>query len=200
VKTILLAVVFVSCVTPSVFAQTKGRVGIGGGYTFNATTDSGVGTGNGLGVILRLNPRPGWGASGTFNWFNADLSNPSGSSGEFAELHIKPLLGGVSYAIEQGKVLTSFSLVGGPSFNSVSFDDVFTRSSVAAIDVNNSFAVRAGVGVNYTLRSHVALVGFGGYLFDRPDVTYRDSSGREFHDQWHADAVVIAIGAVYSFF
>jgi hypothetical protein len=61
-------------------------------------------------------------------------------------------------------------------------------------------AVRPGVGITYTLRPRVALVGFGGYIINRPDVVYRDSTGGEFRDQWHADAVVLSIGAVYSIF
>jgi hypothetical protein len=64
VKPILFALVLVSCVTSAAFAQTEGRLNIGVGYTFNGTTDSQVDSGNGLGVLVRLNPRPGWGASG----------------------------------------------------------------------------------------------------------------------------------------
>jgi hypothetical protein len=68
------------------------------------------------------------------------------------------------------------------------------------IDADTSFAVRPGVGVSYALRPRVALVGFGGYLINRPGIVYRDSLGNEFRDRWHADAVVLSVGAVYTFF
>jgi len=196
---LLLALAIVAAPAVS-FAQTEGRVGIGASTTVNATTDDGVGTGVGFGLLVRLNPRAGWGAAGAFNWLEADVSNPAGTPGEFARLRIRPLMGGVSYNVVTGRVLTSFSVVGGPSFNGVRFDGRFPRTAAATIDASNSVAVRPGIGVTYTLRPRVALVGFGGYIINRPDIVYRDSAGTEFRRQWHADAVVLSIGAVYSIF
>jgi hypothetical protein len=46
----------------------------------------------------------------------------------------------------------------------------------------------------------VALIGFGGYLINRPGIVYRDSIGHEFRDQRRADAIVLSLGAVYSIF
>ncbi len=187
--------------TGPALAQTKGRVGVGVSTTINVTPDDGVGTGKGVGVLLRLNPKAGWGPAGAFNWFEADLSNPAAASGDdFATLRIRPLMGGVSYNVVNGPLLTSFSIVGGPSFNRARFQDGFVRSSVAAIDADNSLAIRPGVGVTYTLRPRVALVGFGGYMINRPGIVYRDSAGTEFRDQWKADAVVLSVGVVYSLF
>jgi hypothetical protein len=37
-------------------------------------------------------------------------------------------------------------------------------------------------------------------MFNRPDVVYTDTAGREFRNQWKADAAVFSIGAVYSLF
>jgi hypothetical protein len=82
----------------------------------------------------------------------------------------------------------------------VKFDDELTPTGAMAIDVDTSFAVRGGVGLTYTLRPRVALVGFGGYMINRPDVVFRDRFGNVFTDRWHADAIVLAIGAVYSIF
>jgi hypothetical protein len=31
-------------------------------------------------------------------------------------------------------------------------------------------------------------------------VIYRDGTGREFRDQWKADAILLSVGAVYSLF
>jgi hypothetical protein len=46
----------------------------------------------------------------------------------------------------------------------------------------------------------VAIVGFGGYVVNRPDIMYRDASGQEFRNRWKADAAVLSVGAVYSLF
>lgn len=181
-------------------AQTAGRISVGVSTTVNVTTDGDVGTGKGIGPLVRLNPKPGWGPAGAFNWFNADLSNPGAGSGDFAKLRVRPLMAGISYSIERGPLLTSYSVVAGPSFNRARFADGFVRSGAAAIDADNSFAVRPGVGVTYTLRDRVAVVGFGGYLINRPSIVYRASDGTEFRDRWSADALVLSVGVVYSLF
>ena len=64
----------------------------------------------------------------------------------------------------------------------------------------NSFAVRPGVGVTWTTAPRVAIIGFGGYMFNRPDLVYRDVTGQEYRDCWKADAILLDAGAVYSLF
>ena len=56
------------------------------------------------------------------------------------------------------------------------------------------------MSVTWTVRPRVAIVGFGGYLLNRPDVLYRSAAGVEFRDRWKADSVVLSVGAVYSLF
>jgi hypothetical protein len=96
-------------------------------------------------------------------------------------------------------VLTS-SIVGGPSFNKVEFQHAYVMASGESIRAENSIAVRPGVGVTCTVARRVAIVGFGGYLINRPDVVYRNRLGQEIEGRWKADAVVLSVGAVYSLF
>src|SRR4051794_642433 len=185
-----------ACTASTAIAQTEGRIGIGASFTTNATTDDGVGSTTTYGPLVRVNPRPGWRIAGAFNWFRADLQNPAGGSDDFAKLQVRPLMAGIGYTVGSNEtVLTTFSIVAGPSFNKAEFEKSFAPAG-AAIDADNSFAVRPGVGVTWTLAPRVALVGFAGYLINRPGVTYRDRNGGEFTDRWKADAVVLSIGAV----
>ena len=186
-------------------AQTEGRVSVGASVTFVQPTGDGIDSTIGIGPLVRLNPRRGWGPAGAFNWFRADLQNPSGGDGEFARLRIRPLMAGIAYTVGGGPVLTSFSVVAGPSFNSIDFEDAFLdnlpQGGVSpSIDVENSFAVRPGVNVTVTVAPRVAIVGFGGYLFNRPDTVYRDRTGAEFTNRWKADSIVVSGGIVYSIF
>ncbi len=199
-KRIILGLILLSGAAAEAGAQTKGRVSVGVSTTVNVTPDGDVGTGKGIGLLVRLNPKPGWGPAGAFNWFNATLSDPAAGAGDFARLRVRPLMGGVSYSTVRGPLLTSYSIVAGPSFNRARFADQFVRSGAASIDADNSFAVRPGVGVTYTLRERVAVVGFGGYIINRPSVVYRASDGTEFRDRWSADALVLSVGVVYSVF
>jgi hypothetical protein len=194
---IALAIV---CTASSVFAQTEGRVSVGASVTHNSTTDGDVASVTSVGPLVRLNPHKGWGPAGALNWFRADLDDPAGAAGDFARLRVRPLMGGVSYSVGSATVLTSFSIVVGPSFNKAEFHDSYTAGSVESISAENSFAVRPGVGVTWTVAPRVAVVGFGGYLINRPDVEYRNRFGQVFNDQWKADAVVLSVGVVYSVF
>ena len=196
---ILVLAVLVGAAAPA-FAQSEGRVSVGGSITINAATDDDVQSTIGVGPLVRLNPRKGWGPAGAFNWFRADLKDPAGGDDPFGRLRVRPLMAGVAYTVGNETVLTSFSVVAGPSFNKADFDDDFSRAAGASIDAENSFAVRPGVGITWTVAPRVAIIGFGGYLVNRPDVTYRDSTGSEFKDRWKADSVVLSVGAVYSIF
>jgi hypothetical protein len=185
-------------------AQTKGRVSVGGSVTWVFPTDSEVGSLVGGGPLIRLNPKKGWGVAGGLSWFRADIENPDGRSGDFARLRVRPLMAGVSYTIGEQPVLISFSVVAGPSFNDLDFHDDFLRTLPPGpqpdLDAKNSFAVRPGVGLTWTVAPRVAIIGFGGYSINRPDVVYRDIAGVEYRNRWNADAVLLSVGAVYSIF
>jgi Outer membrane protein beta-barrel domain len=184
-------------------AQTKGRISVGGTVTFIQPTDSEVGSLVGFGGLVRLNPKKGFGVAGGLSWFRADIDNPA-TGDAFAKLRVRPLMGGVSYTIGEQPVLVSFSIVAGPSFNDLDFDEDFLNTLPAGprpdLDIKNSFAVRPGVGVTWTVAERVAIIGFAGYSYNRPDVVYRDVAGREYRNQWKADAILLSVGAVYSLF
>src|SRR4051812_5706414 len=204
-KRVLVVGTLLLCSAVSAAAQTKGRVSVGGSVTFVQPTDSEVGSLVGIGPLVRLNPKKGWGPAGGLSWFRADLDNPSGASGPFAKLRVRPLMGGIAYTVGDQPVLVSFSIVAGPSFNSLDFDDDFLRTLPAGpivpdLHAKTSFAVRPGVGLTYTVAPRVAIIGFTGYMINRPDVTYRDNTGQEFQNRWKADSILLSVGAVYSLF
>jgi hypothetical protein len=183
---------------PSVMsAQTKGRVSVGASVTHNDTTDDDVRSATGFGPLIRLNPRKGWGPAGAFNWFRADLEDPAGGE-PFARLRVRPLMGGVAYTVGPRSVLVSFSVVTGPSFNKAQFRGA--RGVFESIKADNSWALRPGVGVTWTVAPRVAVVGFGGYMVNRPGVVYSDRFGTTVRGRWKADSVVTSVGVVYSVF
>jgi outer membrane protein with beta-barrel domain len=203
---VLLSIVC-ACLAAPAAAQTKGRISVGGSVSFVHTTDSDVKSLVGFGVLVRLNPRKGWGIAGGLSWFRADIDNPSGATGPFARLTVRPLMGGVSYTFGNQPVLISLSAITGPSFNDLEFHDQFLPSLPPPpevprpeLDISNSWAFRTGVNVTMTVAPRVAIVGFVGYIINRPDVIYRDSNRQEFRNRWKADAVIFSIGAVYSLF
>lgn len=196
---ILIASILVGA-SSAAFAQTDGRVSVGGSVTLNATTDPDVASTTTFGPVVRLNPHKGWGPAAGLNWFRADLGNPAGGDDDFARLRVHPLMAGVSYTAGAGALLTSFSIVAGPSFNKAELDGDYVPGPGESLDAETSFAVRPGVGLTWTVAPRVAIIGFGGYLINRPGIVYRNASGQELRDRWKADAVVLSVGAVYSLF
>src|SRR5262245_33441105 len=146
-KRVIVIVFVLLGVATSVLAQTKGRVSVGASVTWVKPTDSDVDSLVGWGPLVRLNPKKGWGIAGGLSWFRADLDNPATGSGPFAKLRIRPVMGGVSYTVGDQPVLVSFSIVAGPSFNDLDFDDDFINRLPPGqvrpeLDAKNSFAVR----------------------------------------------------------
>jgi hypothetical protein len=197
-----IAALVLSVAAPAA-AQTEGRVSVGASATFVQTTDSEVGSLVGYGPLVRLNPKKGWGIAGGLSWFRANVDNPL-SGDQFLKLRVRPLMGGVAYTVGEQPVLISFSVVAGPSFNKLEFDEDFLNTLPAGprpeIDAKTSFAVRPGVGLTWTVAPRVAIIGFAGYMFNRPDLVYRDMSGTEYRNRWKADAILLSVGAVYSLF
>ena len=147
---------------------------------------------------MRLNPRRGWGVAAALNWFNADLKRPGGGDEPFARLTVRPLMAGIGYTFGPDRTLFNVSVVAGPSFNSVKFDDEFIEriSSQPTIEADNSLAIRPGFSITHTLAPRVALTGFTGYMFNRAKIVHRNV-GTEF-DDWNADSFVLSVGVVYS--
>jgi hypothetical protein len=200
----LAAVVWLGSVVAA-SAQTEGRISVGGSVTVVSPTDDQVDRAIGVGPLVRLNPKRGWGPAGALNWFRSDLGSPGGSGPAVARLRIRPLMGGVAYTIGPDHALTSFSIVAGPSFNSIELRDEFLDSlpiglQTPTADVNTSFAVRPGISLTLSVAPRVGVVGFGGYLINRPKVIFRDQFGLEHRDRWKADAFVLSVGLVYSLF
>ena len=199
IRIVLVIAVVLGSALPAA-AQTLGRIGVGGSVTFNNTTDSDVGTAITFGPLVRLNPRPGWGFAGAFNWYWADLKNPAGGDDDFARLTVKPFMGGIGYTFGPPKTLVNLSVVMGPSFNRAYFQDGFPDASGSSIEAKTSFAIRPGISVTQTLAPRVGFTAYGGYMVNRPDVTYRSNTGQQVQDRWRADSIVLSVGMVYSVF
>lgn len=188
-------------------ALAQGRLGIGASVT-HVTPRSDELTRSPLrvGPLVRLQPGEGWGVAGAFNWFDTDVDGAfAGVAGEFGELRVKPLMGGVGYTIRSGRVRTTFSVVAGPAWNRLKVHErVRTAFAARGRDIDatldaTSFAVRPGVGVSIGVAPRVDLTGFGGYLFNRPGFTVPTPAG-DVRNEWTADALVLSVGAVFVLF
>ena len=78
-RRIVLTFTLITCTAVAAAAQTEGRIGVGGSVSFVKPTSDGVDSVVGIGPLVRLNPKRGWGPAGALNGFRANLDNPSGA-------------------------------------------------------------------------------------------------------------------------
>ena len=202
----LIVALLIAAAAPRALAQTSGRVAIGISTTRVVPSNADLKDTEGVGLVVRQVPRPGWGVAGALNWFAPDVDGSfAGVNGKIGTLRVRPLMGGASYTLIRGRLATSLSLVGGPAFNRLRLDDTvrdrvqLLESDAENIDRRVTFAVRPGVNVAYALAPRFALTGFGGYLFNRPEFILRSAQGDTRH-RLSADAVVLSIGVAVGVF
>jgi hypothetical protein len=184
-------------------AQTEGRIGVGVAVIRALPTDDGLETSYGVGLQLSRIPREGFGFVGAFNWFGAEVGGAfAGVGGNVARLNVRPLMGGVGYTFRRGRAALSLSAVTGPALTTLSVKEEFRDRVRVDGDSDKhivSLATRIGAGATFAVRPRLALTGFAGYMFNRPEFTVQTDAG-EFTTPWKADSRVISIGVIYSLF
>jgi hypothetical protein len=187
---VLAAVALGVTAADAVHAQTAGRASVGVAHTWIRPAHADVAPTSGFGPIARLNPGRGVGFAAALDWYDAELRDELGHAGV---IRVRPFMAGIGIGIPQGRLHTALTIVAGPSFNRLDVRDGDEA------DIRTSLAVRPGLSLTYTVGPRVAVTGFGGYMFNRPEITYR-SGGVEHRDRWTADAVILSTGVVVSLF
>lgn len=187
-------------------AQRPGKFSVGVSVTSVQPSDTDLESTVGVGLTVGRVVRKGWGVTGALNWFEPDLHGGfAGVDDTIGRMRIRPLMGGVNYTIMTGRLAISPGLVAGPAFNRVRLreaarDRVELVESDAESSVGKvSVAVRPGVNLSYAVQPRVAITGFGGYLFNRPEFTFRTPAG-ELRKRWKTDALVLSAGVAVALF
>ena len=149
----------------------------------------------GVGPLIRLGSGRGLGLGIGFGWFSADLSSGRTPAGH---MHIKPVMAGLSYTVGGARVSTSWSVVGGRAFNSLSVHGD-SQGPVWALEVRDSFAWRPGMALWIEASRRFAFNVSAQYLVTRPRVTWLDH-GRTETRTVRGDATTISTGVVYKLF
>ena len=167
---------------------------LGASGAFNLPSGDHIGTGLGVGPLIRLRPRNGWGPSVGFGWTRATIDGPTNTP-ILADLVVRPVMGGIEYGVSRGRLATAFSLVGGYAFNSLAVDKEQAGPG-RAIAVDNSLAFRSGVSLWYDVTSRVGLNVFAGYRVTRPRVTFASDSDIAAR-RLDANTVLLSVGVAY---
>ena len=199
-------IVTVCCTVSARAQQRPGKFSLGAAVTSVQPPDADVESAIGVGLTVGRIVRQGWGLTGALNWYEPDLRGGfAGVDETIGRLRVRPMMGGVNYTFMAGRLAISPALVAGPSFNRLRLRDV-ARDRIDLVEGNHgnsvgkvAVAVRPGVNLSYAVTPRVAVTGFGGYLFNRPEFTFRTPGG-ELRKRWKADAIVLSTGVAVALF
>ena len=187
-------------------AQMRGSIAVGATVSFTQPSAEELDSGVTVGPTFRTLPVHGWGPAFAFNWYGADLTDPTLGTGEKLGRFIsRPLMFGVGYTIVRGRTSISPSLVAGPAFNLISIDEA--QRDEYSIDGSSferrvgkvSLAVRPSVSFTYALRSRLGLTAGVNYIVNRPELTVNTPLG-PIETRWRGDAFSVSGGVVVSLF
>ena len=150
-----------------------------------------------IGPLFRFGSGRGLGPTIAFEWFTTDVTGSS-AEGVTSRLHVRPLMGGVSYTLGTNRVSVAPSIVAGVAFNSLTVP-VTGEAGGIAVEVANSFIWRPGVSVWIDLNRRAAVNLSMGYAFTGLNVTFLEST-QLVQRNVPGDTTIAHAGMVYKLF
>lgn len=177
------------------------NAGVGASVGVVAANDDEVSVGGTWGITFGSAPSPGWGIVGNLGWFEGDLELLTATGSEHVgTVRVRPVMAGVGYTWMRDRLATTAALTAGISFNSASLDGRFRESfppgTTLDLEVDNSFAVRPSVKVEYELAPKVGLFTALGYVFTKIDSRLVSPLGT-IENRWNASHFTWTAGAMF---
>ena len=177
----------------------KKRVAIGVSLGIGKTVNSDLNNALLVGPLFRFRPKNGWGFEGAGEWFSTTIrKSPVGESWSDTRLQVRPIMGGVAYNVVRERLSMAFSVTGGLSFNGLNVDEECACENKAT-DVNKSLVGRTGVSIWYDITSRMSFNIVGGYIVNRPEVTF-SSNGITQKAVINGDTAVVSVGIAFWIF
>lgn len=196
-------------------AQTGKHIALGAAVGFRQYSDSRFRKSNpSIALLYRFSRNPNertqgwvWRLEGTGGYTSSDLKTDVGGTetkmGRFSTLAV---LGGIERAYRHDRLKVGASVMAGPAFNNFSVDNAARDAYQARVGVplqemrvNNSLAVRAGVGMWYDLNSRIGLHAgvYDWYGHAKATTTAGDVSTT---DTWKIDRITASTGVAFGIF
>ena len=184
----------------------KGRFLVGAVFTQGLTPDKDLGSAFTVTPFFRTTPRrQGWGPSFGLNWLRSDVYVPvNGQQVAVGTARLRPVMAGIGYSINRGRLVTNFSMVGGYAINDARIDRELPPGYSASLEVKDAWVMRPATSLTFALTRRLALVGSVGYVISNPKVVINvtDPGGRaqSYSDNFMSHYVSVSMGAAFSIF
>lgn len=162
------------------WAQVSRRVAIGGSIGIVEPPHENLDRAVVLGPIFAIRRGDGWGPAVGFSWYRTQDAE------DLVEYRIRPVMAGVAYHVEAGRIRISPSVVAGYSFNRAKFKGQPPQN----VDLKDGFAWRPGVSIWVDTDSRISLNTFVGYLVTRGDIDFGTGPGGSSSARFKADALI----------
>jgi hypothetical protein len=151
-----------------------------------------------VGPLVRLGSGRGFGPALALNWFQTTLEGASPETDVVSRIHVRPLMGGLSYTWASGRLSVSPSIVGGVAFNSITVPETGEAGRLA-IEVGNSLVWRPGVSVWVEVDRRAAVNLSLGYVVTGLRVTFLEN-GQLVKRDVTGDTAIVHAGVAYKLF
>jgi hypothetical protein len=196
-------------------AQTGKHVALGAAVGFREYSDSRFKKTNpSVALLYRFSRNPNdrkqgwvWRLEGTGGYTGSDLrTDVGGTETKMGRLSTVAVLGGVERAYRHNRFKVGASVMAGPSFNQFSVDNSAREAYQARmgvplqeVQVRNSLAVRAGVGMWYDVNNWIGLHAgvYDWYGHARASTTAGDVTTT---DTWKSDRITASTGVAFGIF
>ncbi len=146
---------------------------IGGAMGWANQAGPAAGTRVSLQPLVKLGSDEGFGPAIAFEWFDARVAASPDAPIDAGAVRLRPMMGGVRYARQFGRVSVVPSLVAGYSFNRIGVPEEGAAARLP-VEVGNSFVWRPGVSVWIDTSRRTVLNLSIGRAFTDPRVTFVD--------------------------
>lgn len=185
-------------------AWLPGRFLLGANLARVVTPNDDIGGQWKVGGFFAFRPRPGWGPAFGLSWFRSDLRIPTNDgSRSIGTVRVRPLMGGIGYTIERGRVFLRFSGVGGYAFTKVTLDEVAPGLDLDA-RLKETWVIQPSIDLYYAVARRLAIGASVDYTIARPElqVTVSDGVGPEVREtrRLRSDYLALVIGLGVSLF
>jgi hypothetical protein len=204
VRVLVFACAVFAAIGGDAVGQTKGRFTIGPQISFHMPVGGDLDNSTGIGVaysLTRPKTHDGWGPDFGFGWFSNDLASPLAG-----HVNVRPLLGGYGYTMVRGKFRYHFAALTGPGFAKIKVNDADRVAWTAAlgipvdgVDVKNTWIVKPGARVTYTVVPRMGIFGSVDYEIARLTLQVR-TAGQTRERDLTTDMVNLKVGLTFGVF
>lgn len=186
-----------SATEPNVGPDDARLLAAGVSVGWSGPTAGSLGSSVSVGPLFRFGSGRGLGPAIAFEWFATDIAGSS-PEGVISRVHVRPLMGGVSYTLGTDRISMAPSIVAGVAFNSLTVPDTGEARGIA-VEVRNSFIWRPGVSVWVDVNRRIAVNLSMGYAFTGLNVTFLEGTQLVQRDV-SGDTTIVHAGIAYKLF